>query len=374
MTDRRVIASAAAGRRRLAAVLAVLALSGLAACREQEQARTPVPQRPVLVETVHFVPRLQQRSFVATIRPRVENDLAFRVGGRVGRRLVDIGAHVVPGQPLAELDPTDLALQLDQARAEEAAAAAMLTQTQADLDRITLLRGEGWSTPANLDRQRAAVQEATSRLTRARRAVELAGNALGYATLTAPAAGVVTAVSAEAGQVVGQGQPVLRLAHVDEPEAAVAIPEGLVERVRDGEARLSLWAAPDRSFSASLRELAPAADPVSRTYLARFSLDRAAREQVRLGQSGTLTIADPPGQSIARLPLAALFSQGDGPAAWVVDPRTGALSLRRIEVAAYEARAVLVSGGLSEGELVVSAGVHKLDAGQTVRIARALSF
>jgi RND family efflux transporter MFP subunit len=323
---------------------------------------------------VHFVPRLQERSFVASIRPRIENDLAFRVAGRVGRRLVDVGARVEKGQTLAELDPTDLALQREQASAEEAAADAALTQAKADFDRITTLRGEGWSTPANLDRQRAVVQEATSRLTRARRAVELAGNALSYATLTAPAAGVVTAVSAEAGQVVAQGQPILRLAHSNEPEAVVAVPEGQVERIRDGEAKLSLWSAPDRHVVATLRELAPAADPASRTYAARFSIDPAARDQVRLGQSGTLTIADPPGQRIARLPLSALFNQGAGPAAWVVDPKTGALTLRPVKVAAYEARAVLVSGGLSEGELVVSAGVHKLDAGQTVRIARALAF
>jgi RND family efflux transporter MFP subunit len=357
-----------------AVILVALAVAALGACREEQKAQAPQPQRPVLVETVTFAPRMQERSFVATIRPRIENDLAFRVGGRVGRRLVDVGAPVVAGQVLAELDPTDLSLQREQAQAEEAAATAALAQAQADLDRITTLRGEGWSTPANLDRQRALVQEATSRLTRARRAAELAGNALGYATLTAPAAGVVTAVSAEAGQVVAQGQPILRLARSDEPEASVAIPEGLVERVREGQATLALWSAPDRTFAATLRELAPAADPASRTYAARFSLEPAARAQVRLGQSGTLTLADPPAARVARLPLSALFNQGGGPAAWVVDPSTGALSLRPVEVAAYEARSVLVSGGLREGELVVSAGVHKLDAGQTVRVARALTF
>jgi RND family efflux transporter MFP subunit len=346
-------------------------LAFLAAC--QEKAETPVKaERPVLVQKVAFEARVPERSFVATIRPRVESDLGFRVAGKVARRLVNVGEAVVTGQPLATLDETDLRLQREQAEAEISAATAALAQADADLKRTTTLRGEGWSTAANLDRQKATTEEARGRLSRGERALSLATNAHSYATLLSDADGVVTATLVEPGQVVVAGQTAIRIARLSEKEAVVAVPEAQMGAVREGAASLSLWSDPDKRFAVKLRELSPSADPATRTYLARFSIPDAGAA-VQLGMTGTVTVGGGDSARVVRLPLSALYNQGDGPAVWIVDV-DGRPALRPVTVVAYEARDVVIGRGLKEGDQVVTLGVQKLDAGQRVRIVQALRF
>ena len=282
---------------------------------------------------------MQERSFVATVRPRIESDLGFRVAGKVARRLVEVGETVKAGQVLATLDEIDLRLQLDQAEAELRAAKGNQTQAQADLKRGEVLRKEGWSTDANLEKQRAATDEADGRVLRAERAVSLASNALAYASLRADADGVVTATAVEPGQVVAAGQTAIRVARLEEKEAVVAIPEALVGRLSKSEARVSLWSEPDRLYSARLRELSPGADAATRTYQARFTILEAG-DDVRFGMTATVTVSDPAAGQIARVPLSALLDEGKGPALFVVDRATGALQQKPIEVAGYEARDV----------------------------------
>jgi RND family efflux transporter MFP subunit len=308
---------------------------------------------------------------VGTIRPRIESDLGFRIAGKVARRLIEVGAAVKPGDALALLDETDLRLQYEQAEAELRAARSSLDQASAEEERAADLRRRGWSTEAAFDRQKAIAAEARGRVARAEKAVALAQNALGYATLRADAEGVVTATLIEPGQVVAPGQPAVRLARTAELEVVVAIPETLVAQVRDGTASVSLWSQAGRVLAATLREMSPAADPVSRTYQARFSLPDAG-DAVRIGMTATVSVATAQGGRAARLPLSALFDQGGGPSVWVVDPATGALSLRPVTVVRYEARDVLVSGGIADGDQVVALGVQKLDAAQKVRVVRQL--
>jgi RND family efflux transporter MFP subunit len=352
-------------------ILFLALLLALAACQEEPQESTH-PQRPVLVQTVAFEARTPQRTFVATIRPRVESDLGFRVPGKVARRLVTVGDAVKAGQALAVLDVADLKLQHEQAEAEARAASAAHAQAEAELKRITTLRGEGWSTASGFDRQKAATEETRGRLARAERALLLAGNALSYATLAADSDGIVTATQIEPGQVVSTGQPAIRLARLAEKEAVIAVPEALIAAVRGGKASLTLWSDPDKRYEASLREFAPSADPATRTYLARFAIPAAGAE-VQLGMTATITIMDGSGSRIARLPLSALYNQGSGPGVWVIDAE-GRPSLRPVDVEAYEARHVLISRGLAEGDKVITLGVQKLDAGQQVRIVQALQF
>ena len=352
-------------------ILFLALLLALAACQEEPQESTH-PQRPVLVQTVAFEERTPQRTFVATIRPRVESDLGFRVPGKVARRLVTVGDAVKAGQALAVLDVADLKLQHEQAEAEARAASAAHAQAEAELKRITTLRGEGWSTASGFDRQKAATEETRGRLARAERALLLAGNALSYATLAADSDGIVTATQIEPGQVVSTGQPAIRLARLAEKEAVIAVPEALIAAVRGGKASLTLWSDPDKRYEASLREFAPSADPATRTYLARFAIPAAGAE-VQLGMTATITIMDGSGSRIARLPLSALYNQGSGPGVWVIDAE-GRPSLRPVEVEAYEARHVLISRGPAEGDKVITLGVQKLDAGQQVRIVQALQF
>jgi RND family efflux transporter MFP subunit len=295
-----------------AALSLSLGLSGCDVAKSGDE--KPVTPR-VLVEEVHFVPATETRSFVAAIHSRIETDQAFRVGGKVAARLVEVGQRVRAGQALGKLDEVDLQLQKQQADAELAASKTTLDQAVADERRGAQLRDKGWTTQAAYDRLRATADEARGRNTRAQRAVELAANSLDYATLRADADGVVTATFIEPGQVVAVGQRSIRLAKLAEKEAVVALPETFVGHVKTGEARLSLWSAPERSYRAVLRELAPAADPVTRTFEARFSLPDAD-DKVDLGMSATLTIASPNGDSVARVPLAALFDQGQGSALW----------------------------------------------------------
>src|SRR5215207_2232373 len=253
-------------------VLTLSAGLALSACQNTTANEAPKPERPVLTTAVKFEPRLTRRSFVATIRPRFESDLGFRVAGKVAQRLVNVGDGVVAGQTLAVLDDTDHRLQLDQADAERRAASAALTQAEAELHRVLQLRRQGWSTAAILERQEAATEEARGRLKRADRAVALAQNALSYARLAADADGVITAALVEPGQVVAAGQPAIRHARLAEKEAVVAIPEAQLAFAKTGSATVSLWSEPGKTYSAPLRELSPSADAATRTYIARFAL------------------------------------------------------------------------------------------------------
>jgi RND family efflux transporter MFP subunit len=353
--------------------LAVLVLtSALAACQDEATEAKPAPERPVLVTRVAFAPHVPERSFVGTIRPRIESDLGFRVAGKVARRLVQVGDRVKAGQALATLDEADLRLQQEQADAEIRAAGAALAQAEAELRRIATLRSEGWSTASGHDRQKAAAEEARGRLIRGERALSLARNALSYATLVADADGVVTATQVEPGQVVTIGQAAVRLARTGEKDAVVAIPEILVGQVREGAVSVALWSDPDRRLPARLRELSPSADAATRTYLARYALTEAG-DTAQLGMTATVTIDAPADARVARLPLSALYNDGAGPAVWRV-ASDGQLVLSPVTVAAYEARDVLIASGVDEGAPVVSLGVQKLDAGQKVRVVEALRF
>src|SRR5215468_2296528 len=348
-----------------------LALGTLAACN-QITAEPVAPQRPVLVTAVRYQRQSADRSFVGTVRPRIESDLGFRVTGKVQKRLVEVGMPVRAGQPLATLDEVDLKLQAEQAEAEQRAATGVLAQAAAAETRAKNLRVNGWTTDAQLDQAKAAADEARARLNRAERSVELTRNSLSYATLEADARGVVTATLVEPGQVVAAGQTAIRVARLAEKEAVVAIPETLVERAKTGTASVTLWSDPNKKYAAKLREISPSADPVTRTYLAKFSLPEAD-ENVELGMTATLTLADPATERVARLPLSALFRQGGDPSLYVVDDK-GEVTLMPVKVKSYESNDVVITGGVEEGAKVVALGVQKIDPSQRVRVVSSLSF
>jgi RND family efflux transporter MFP subunit len=357
--------------RLLAGVSLALIAIALAGCDETVAERA-APSRPVLVASVHYEQESPERSFVGTVKPRIETDMGFRVPGKVARRLVEVGQTVDVGQPLATLDEVDLKLQAEQAEAEFRAATGVLAQAGAAEQRAKDLRAKGWATDAQLDSAKAAADEARARLNRAERSVELTRNSLSYATLMADSRGVVTATLVDPGQVVASGQTAIRVARFAEKEAVVAIPETLVGRAKDGTATVTLWSEPDRKYAAKLREIAPSADPATRTYLAKFSLPDAG-EEVSLGMTATLTLADPQSERVARLPLSSLYSQGGDPSLYVVDHR-GDVTLKPVAVKSYESNNVVISGGVEEGASIVVLGVQKLDPSQKVRVVSSLSF
>src|SRR5437879_4422155 len=276
--------------RLLTGAMLALAVITLAGCNEKV-AEKATPGRPVLVATVHYEAEMPERSFVGTIRPRIETDMGFRVPGKVARRLVEVGQTVDVGQPLATLDEVDLKLQAEQAEAEFRAATGVLAQAGASEQRAKDLRAKGWTTDAQMDQSRAAADEARARVNRAERSVELTKNSLSYATLLADRRGVVTETLIDPGQVVPSSTTAIRIASFAQKEAVVAIPETLVGRAKDGVATVTLWSEADKKYTAKLREIAPAADPATRTYLAKFSLPDAG-DSVSLGMTATLTLSD----------------------------------------------------------------------------------
>src|ERR1700716_2871509 len=357
--------------RLLAGLLLALMAIALAGCNEVV-AEKAAPSRPVLISTVHYEAESPERSFVGTVKPRIETDMGFRVPGKVAKRLVEVGQTVDLGQPLATLDEVDLKLQAEQADAEFHAATGVLAQAAAAETRAKDLRVKGWTTDAQLDQAKAAADEARARLNRAERSVELTKNSLSYATLVADTRGVVTATLVDPGQVVSSGQTAIRVARFAEKEAVVAIPETLVGRAKDGAATVTLWSDADKKYAAKLREVAPSADRATRTYLAKFSLPEAG-DKVSLGMTATLTLSDPATERVARLPLSALFNQGSDPSLYIVGD-AGEVVLKPVIVKSYESNSVVITGGVPEGAKVVALGVQKLDPAQKVRVVSSLSF
>jgi RND family efflux transporter MFP subunit len=324
------------------------------------------PTRPVLVRLVQPEPLTQSRVLVGTIRARIEGEQGFRVAGKIASRKVQIGDRVKAGDMIALLDETDLRLSRESAEAELAAARAALEQAELERVRIGDLRAKGWSTEQAADRQKAAVAEAAGRVIRAARQVELATNAQSYAALRADNDGVVMGLMAEAGQVVAPGQAMVRIARDGDREALVAIPEQDIGLARAARAEATLWSEPGRAYLARLRELAPSADPATRTFAARFTL-AAIPPDAPLGQTTTLTLAHEGGASAVRLPLSAILDQGEGPHVFVVEKATGLLTLRPVKLMTLDQREAVIGEGLTEGEMVVTLGVHTLRAGQKVR-------
>ncbi len=352
----------------LKALAAVSLLPLLAACQDQAVSAIAKPERPVQVQQVAFRSDNASREFVGVVRARHETDLGFRVAGKITDRIVNAGDRVRTGDLIARLDPEDLRLQVASAEAEISAATSNFAQASSDEERFTSLKARGYAAVADYERKKSARDEAESRLERARRSLELARNQLAYAELRANADGVITATLAEPGQVVAIGQAVVRLAQQGEMEAAVALPETWLAEARLSKASVRLWSGPARSFTARLRELSPQADPSTRTYAARFTIEQPD-DSVALGMTAILTLTHP-APAVAKLPLAAVLDRGTGPSVYVVD-KAGMLELRRVEVASFTGDAALLTAGVHAGERVVTLGVQKLGAGEKVRVVEA---
>ena len=355
--------------RRLMPLAALALLPLLAACTDQATSATAKAERPVQVERVAFAPQEASREFVGVVRARHETDLGFRVAGKMMTRSINVGDTVRAGDVVAQLDPTDLNLQVESAQAELAAATSNLADAAAEEARYANLKARAAAAAADYDHKKAAKDEAIGRLERARRALDLANNQRAYADLKVDVDGVITATLAEPGQVVALGQPVARIAHHGEMEALVALPETALGEARQSDASVQLWSDPGKSFKVHLRELSPQADATTRTYAARFTIEQPT-DAVALGMTATVRLTHPSNAQAARLPLSAILNRGTGPAVYLVDA-AGALELRPVTVAAFTENAALVTSGIQNGDAVVTLGVQKLVAGTQVRVVDA---
>ncbi len=325
----------------------------------------PDPVRPAIV----VQPQADEAglsAYAGEIRARHEPALAFRVGGKISRRLVEVGERVSRDQPLAELETEDLGLQVDANRALLAAAESDRALAQSEFARQQSLRERGLASGSAFDGAQARLRAAESQVEAARAQLEVARNQAGYAVLRAPAAGVIAQRLAEAGQVVAAGQAVFVLAEDGEREVAIAIPEHAIAQVAlDQPVQIRLWSQRERALGGRIRELAPAADAASRTYAARVAIADTI-EGVELGLSARVFLNGVAAAEL-RLPLGAVSASEGTPYVLRFDPASGTVQKRTVQVGAYGETSVPVLAGVESEDWIVAGGVHLLRDGQAIR-------
>lgn len=303
--------------------------------------------------------------FAGEVRPRIESRLAFRVGGKITERRVDVGAVVKRGQVLMLLDPQDLKLAQAQTRAALRAAETTRDLARADVRRYQELRGSNFVSQAVLDSKLSALEAAQANVDAALAAFSVQSNQAGYASLVADVDGVVTALDAEAGQVVSPGMPVVRIARTDQLDVVIGIPEDKVDKIRKADAvSVRLWAHPDRLIAGSVREIAPAADPATRTYAAKVAIPASA--DLRLGMTAVVRFSSRGAAHQLRVPLTALLQHKGSSAVWLLE--NGAVRLAPVQLGSAVGNEVLLTSGVQAGQTVVTAGVNLLKNGQKVTI------
>lgn len=338
----------------------------LAGC-DGEDAAPKAEVRPVRTVVARTEAWSELPSQVGEIRPHAESDLGFKIAGKVIERGVDLGAVVRKGDILARLDEQDERNQRTTAQADLASAQASLVQADADESRQSQLLASGWTTRSKYeaalksrDAARAAVRAAEAKL-------RLAEDQLAYTVLRAPKDGAISAIGAEAGQVVAAGQMVVRLADQDRKDAVFTLAESALLRLpRDVEVEIHLLDAPQVTARGKIEQIAPNADPVTRTYTVKVGLSNPP-EAMRLGMSvvGRVRLE---GQQVMSLPASALFEKDGKPAVWVVDPQSGTVDLVPVVLTRNDPDRVLVASGVPEGAQVVTAGVQRLWPGLKVRV------
>ena len=310
-----------------------------------------------------------QTEYAAEIRARSESRLAFRVGGKLVRRPVNVGDVVKAGQVLAQIDASDLKLGQDAARAAVSAADIQLALNEAEYKRYKELRDQGFISGVELERREASLKASRAQAEQARAQASVQGNQASYAVLVADVSGVVTAVDAEPGAVLAAGAPVLRLAQEGPRDAVFSVSEDRLPALwallgKPGAVQMRPWGS-DAALPATVREVAAAADPTTRTFLVKADIGRT---DLRLGQTATVLIDAPAVAGLFKLPLPAVFEQGGQSHVWVVDPAKSTVRAQPVAVVGAEGNLVLVGAGLANGLRVVTAGVHTLTTGQAVRL------
>jgi membrane fusion protein, multidrug efflux system len=368
--------------RRRAAALSMLAALMLAvpllsACHRSASA--PAPAAMVVALPIHASSGdvVQGIRYPVEAGSRYSTTMAFRVAGKVIERSVRLGDTVRKGQELARLDPQDAEKQAASAQAALDAAVHRLTFTKQQIDRDQAQFAQNLIAANQLEQSQDAYAAALAGEQQAAAQLVVARNALQYTTLLADHDGSITSENADTGQVVVAGQAVYGLAWTGDTDAVLDAAAADLQRIAVGEAAsVRFTALPGRAFAARVREIAPAADPQSRTYRVKLTLAEPAG--VRLGMTGDAVLAPVPaasGNSVAPayiVPATAIFHEGRKPAVWIIRPLDSTLELRPVTVDSYRERGAIVSEGLTDGEVVVLAGVHTVHAGQQVQPVKPL--
>jgi RND family efflux transporter MFP subunit len=351
----------------LAALSTVVAFATLAIPTQDAAGAGDPRQEPPLVRLAMPVPVAgSERAFTGIIGARVESNLGFRVPGKIVERLVDVGQEVKAGQPLMRIDDTDLRLVLAAKRNAVAAARSIVVQTQADERRYASLLDDRWVPRQLYDAAKAELDTAEAQLAAAEAEARVAENEATYAVLVANADGTVVDTFGDPGQVVAAGQPVVRMAQAGPREAVVALPETLRPAIGSvAEARV--YGRDERRFVARLRQLSDSADPLTRTYEARYVLDGEAAE-APLGATVTIRLASESDRTELQVPLGAVLDDGRNTGVWALDSATSTVHFRPVKLVRMTSETLVISG-LNSDDQVVSLGAHLLHEGARVRTA-----
>jgi len=328
-------------------------------------------QKPQLVKTQQVGEHdiNVEGTYTGTVRGRYETNMSFQVGGRILNRNVQVGDHVNSGDVLMSIDPRDVVQQSNQGDAQVAAAKAQLDLAQSNLSRYQQLYAQEAIPAMVLDQYQTAYDSALAQYNQAVAGAATGHNALGYTALVASASGVISSVTAEEGQVVGAGQTVLTLVQTNELEVEINIPENHLGDVELGRTvQVSFWALKGVNVNGTVREISPMADSVSRTYKVRISIPNPPKG-MQLGMTASVKCQerDRNNRDGLVLPLSAIYQINDTSQVWVVDKNTDTVSLKDIKFEEIGNNSVRVMG-LNVGDIVVTAGVHKLRQGQKVRL------
>lgn len=351
---------------RVAGLSAFALLALLTACKPVEEPE-PEPIRPVRVTTVESREGGETVSLTGQVEAREEVNLSFRVGGRMIERSVNVGDRVRAGQVVARLESDTPRNALRSARAELTAVRARLVEAQNNFERHRSLLDRGFITRAMFDQAEQAYRTARAQVDSVQAQVNIAETQLGYANLISDSSGTVTARRAEPGEVVGPGQPIIQLARQGGRDAVFDVPARVIQTApANAEVVVVLSSDPKVRTTGRVREVAPQADPVTRTFKVRIGLNDPPAA-MRLGSTVTGSVRLGAGQGI-EIPASALTASDQRPAVWVLDPASNTVSLRNIEVLRYDLARVAVAEGLQPGDIVVTAGVQTLRPGQQVRL------
>lgn len=337
----------------------------LAGCGSKETVKESVPV--VRSQVVKLGELGQSATYSGEVRGRYESQLAFQVSGKIIRRNVDLGSAVQAGDALMEIDPKDIQQTVSIGSAQVYAAQSQLRLAESNLNRYQQLYEQNAISRAQFDQYQNAYDAAVAAVQQASAQYAQGSNQLGYSLLYADSSGVVSAINAEAGQVVSAGQTVVSLVRDGEREVEINVPENRLEELRNAQQiRVAFWALPNRVIDGRVREIAPMADKVSRTYKVRISLIDPPPE-MKLGMTAAVTIGNAGSGKAAYIPLSAIYQTGDSPCVWVVE--NGIVRLKPVTIGAFGDGKVELLDGLQDGEVLVTAGVHKLQEGQQVKIA-----
>ncbi|WP_211275968.1 efflux RND transporter periplasmic adaptor subunit [Thalassospira mesophila] len=317
-----------------------------------------------LVRTAVVTPaETAARGFTGLVAARVQSNLGFRVSGKIVKRFVDAGEKVTRGQAMMQLDAKDLKLQLVAKQKTVAAARALAVQARADEVRYRKLAKDGWATQQKYDQIVAQLDSANAKLSAAEAEAAVSQNEVNYSVLHADVDGTVVNTLAEPGQVVTAGQTVIELAERGPREALLHLPETL--RPDIGSMAMAQLYGSQTTIQVKLRQLSDAADPISRTYEARYVLS-GDTSTAPLGATIRVWLKNTSSQPVSKIPLGAIYDDGERTGVWIIDKKSMKISFKNIILQGLGAEDAFVTG-LANGTMIVALGAHTLHEGETIR-------